>query len=217
MKEPRCSEHEDERLNIYCVSCQTPTCSMCKVFGQHKDCQVSPLLAVYQSRKAELLAAVELLAAADAGVQAAVARLDDACRLVADNAERQRRRLGESLDLLFAVLEQRKAELLQRVDAEQSRRAAALRELAERLRQRLRDGVALRDKLQQSVQADGPAHFLLTAKTLQREAAAATETPLERPEPGYESLEHLSVDTEEVETLLARMDFSQDGDDEDTQ
>lgn len=46
-----CEEHEDEKINIYCLSCQTPTCSMCKVFGQHRDCDVAPLGTVYMRQK----------------------------------------------------------------------------------------------------------------------------------------------------------------------
>ncbi|CAH2221585.1 E3 ubiquitin- ligase TRIM63 [Pelobates cultripes] len=48
---PMCEKHEDEKINIYCLSCEVPTCSMCKVFGAHKDCDVSPLQSVYQSQK----------------------------------------------------------------------------------------------------------------------------------------------------------------------
>lgn len=46
-----CEEHEDERINIYCLRCEAPTCSLCKVFGAHKDCEVAPLPAVYQRQK----------------------------------------------------------------------------------------------------------------------------------------------------------------------
>lgn len=46
-----CDEHEEEKINIYCLSCQTPTCSMCKVFGKHKDCDVAPLSSVYMTKK----------------------------------------------------------------------------------------------------------------------------------------------------------------------
>lgn len=46
-----CKEHEDERINIYCVTCEVPTCSMCKVFGSHKDCEVAPLQTVFQGQK----------------------------------------------------------------------------------------------------------------------------------------------------------------------
>lgn len=46
-----CKEHEDEKINIYCLTCEVPTCSMCKVFGAHKDCEVAPLQNVFQGQK----------------------------------------------------------------------------------------------------------------------------------------------------------------------
>ncbi|RXN11265.1 tripartite motif-containing 54-like protein [Labeo rohita] len=46
-----CKEHEDEKLNIYCITCQVTSCSLCKVFGAHKNCQVVPLPDVYQQQK----------------------------------------------------------------------------------------------------------------------------------------------------------------------
>ncbi|XP_036943211.1 tripartite motif-containing protein 54 isoform X3 [Acanthopagrus latus] len=48
-----CEDHDEEKINIYCLSCQTPTCSMCKVFGKHKDCEVAPLSSVYARQKVE--------------------------------------------------------------------------------------------------------------------------------------------------------------------
>lgn len=48
---PMCKEHEDERINIYCITCEVPTCSMCKVFGAHKDCEVAPLQSIFQGQK----------------------------------------------------------------------------------------------------------------------------------------------------------------------
>jgi len=207
-EEPACPEHEGERINIYCVSCQAPTCSLCKVFGQHRDCEVSPLHAVYQSQKAELRAAVERLAAADGPVRALVAQTDAACERIRENGELRRRRLGESFDLLYATLEERKGHLLQRVDQEAQRRVAWLQSLAEQHRQRLQLGSRLREKLEQNLQTGGAAEFLLTAKQLQEEARqAAAEAPLQGPGPGYENMEHLRVDTQEAEGLLASMDF----------
>lgn len=50
-EQPMCEEHEDEKINIYCLNCEMPTCSLCKVFGAHKDCQVAPLTNVYQRQK----------------------------------------------------------------------------------------------------------------------------------------------------------------------
>uniref|UniRef100_A0A2I3LP15 Tripartite motif-containing protein 5 n=1 Tax=Papio anubis TaxID=9555 RepID=A0A2I3LP15_PAPAN len=46
-----CEEHEEEKINIYCLSCEVPTCSLCKVFGAHKDCEVAPLPTIYKRQK----------------------------------------------------------------------------------------------------------------------------------------------------------------------
>lgn len=54
--QPMCEVHEDEKINIYCLTCSVPTCSMCKVFGSHKDCEVAPLNSIYQTQKVKNLA-----------------------------------------------------------------------------------------------------------------------------------------------------------------
>ncbi len=51
-----CEVHEEEKINIYCMTCGVPTCSMCKVFGAHKDCEVAPLNSIYQTQKVKTLA-----------------------------------------------------------------------------------------------------------------------------------------------------------------
>lgn len=48
-----CEEHEEEKINIYCLTCEVPTCSMCKVFGAHKDCEVAPLTNIYKRQKVQ--------------------------------------------------------------------------------------------------------------------------------------------------------------------
>lgn len=46
-----CDAHEEEKINIYCVTHAVPTCSMCKIFGAHKDCEVAPITSIYQTKK----------------------------------------------------------------------------------------------------------------------------------------------------------------------
>lgn len=214
--EPKCNEHKDERINIYCISCQTPTCSMCKVFGQHKDCDVSPLSTVYQSQKNELRSAVELLAAGNSCIQAVMAQMADTCKVIQENGEQTKRRLGESFDLLYAILEERKGQLLEQISRVEQDKVSALQNLVEQYQQRLQLSKQLQEKISQNLQSCNTAEFLLTAKQLQDEAQqAARATQLERPEPGYESMEHLSLDTQEVQTLLARIDFRQGNEEQD--
>lgn len=51
---PMCDAHEEEKINIYCITHAVPTCSMCKIFGAHKDCEVSPITSIYQTKKVKL-------------------------------------------------------------------------------------------------------------------------------------------------------------------
>lgn len=51
---PMCDVHKDEKINIYCVTHGVPTCSMCKIFGAHKDCEVSAITSIYQTKKVKL-------------------------------------------------------------------------------------------------------------------------------------------------------------------
>lgn len=48
---PTCDAHEGEKINIYCVTHGVPTCSMCKIFGAHKDCEVAAISHIYQTKK----------------------------------------------------------------------------------------------------------------------------------------------------------------------
>ncbi|XP_076022018.1 E3 ubiquitin-protein ligase TRIM63a [Genypterus blacodes] len=213
--EPKCKDHEDERINIYCVTCQVPTCSMCKVFGQHKDCEVSPLEAIYQSQKSELRNAVEMLATGNSCIQAVMAQMEDTCKVIKENGDLQKRRLGESFDLLYAILEERKGHLLEQISRQEEEKVAALRLMSERYKEQLLASNQLKEKVSQSMEKTGMAEFLISAKELIDQAKETARGPqLQRPEPGFESMDHLMVDTEDVEALLAQIDFGQDGNEE---
>ncbi|KAM9484512.1 E3 ubiquitin-protein ligase TRIM63 [Salvelinus alpinus] len=215
-KEPMCQEHEEEKINIYCVTCQMPTCSMCKVFGQHKDCEVSPLASVYQVQKGELSNAIDALVAGNGRLQALLNQMEDACRAVQDNAQRAKQSLGERFDLLYAVLEERKGMLLEQIGKEQDEKVTALRALAQRYGERLQAGSELTDTAVQALEQSGAAEFLLASKGLiiQTKDTAKSSLGEERPEPGFEKMDHFTLSTEHVEVVLAKMDFGMVDDDE---
>ncbi|KAJ8797046.1 hypothetical protein J1605_001856 [Eschrichtius robustus] len=80
--QPLCEEHEDERINIYCLNCEVPTCSLCKVFGAHKDCQVAPLTHVFQRQKSELSDGIAVLVGSNDRVQGVISQLQDTCKTI---------------------------------------------------------------------------------------------------------------------------------------
>uniref|UniRef100_A0A4W4H0B4 Tripartite motif-containing protein 54 n=1 Tax=Electrophorus electricus TaxID=8005 RepID=A0A4W4H0B4_ELEEL len=77
-----CEEHEEEKINIYCLTCETPTCSMCKVFGAHKNCEVAPLQTIYNRQKTELGDGIAILVAGNDRVQAVISQMEDVCRTI---------------------------------------------------------------------------------------------------------------------------------------
>lgn len=214
--EPMCQEHEGEKINIYCVTCQIPTCSLCKVFGQHKDCEVATLPTVYETQKAELSNAIDTLVASNGRLQALLNQMEDACRAVQENAQNAKQGLTERFDLLYAVLEERKAILLEQISREQDQKVASLRELAKHYGERLQSSTELTDTAVRALEQGGAAEFLVASKNLitQTKDAAKSLMGQDRPEPGFEKMDHFTVSTEHVEAVLAKMDFGVTDDDE---
>ncbi|XP_060056802.1 tripartite motif-containing protein 55 isoform X3 [Erinaceus europaeus] len=93
--QPMCEEHEEERINIYCLNCEVPTCSLCKVFGAHKDCQVAPLTHVFQRQKSELSDGIAVLVGNNDRVQGVINQLEDTCRTI-ENAKTLLQKISEA-------------------------------------------------------------------------------------------------------------------------
>ncbi len=154
------------------------------------------------------------LVAVNGRLQALLNQMEEACTAVQDNAQCAKQRLGECFDSLYAALEERKNALLERISKEQDEKIAALRSLARRYGDRLQAATELTDTAVQTLEQSGAADFLLASKNLiaQTKDVAKSSLAEERPEPGFERMDHFTLDTEQVETLLSKMDFG--GDDE---
>ncbi|XP_066497093.1 E3 ubiquitin-protein ligase TRIM63 [Hoplias malabaricus] len=183
--EPMCQEHEDEKINIYCVTHQIPTCSMCKVFGNGR-------------------------------LQALLNQMEEACKSIQDNAQHAKQKLGERFDGIYTTLEERKSALLEHISKEQDEKITSLRQLAGRYGDRLQAGTELTDTAVHALEQSSPADFLQTSKRLIAETKDTAKSLLaeERPEPGFERMDHFKLSTEHVEALLSKMDFGADEDEE---
>ena len=53
----QCLEHEEEKVNMYCVTDDQLICSLCKLVGRHRDHQVAALSDRYEKLKVRLSAA----------------------------------------------------------------------------------------------------------------------------------------------------------------
>ncbi|EPY77401.1 tripartite motif-containing protein 54 [Camelus ferus] len=203
-----CEEHEDEKINIYCLNCEVPTCSLCKVFGAHKDCEVAPLPTIYKRQKSELSDGIAMLVAGNDRVQAVITQMEEVCQTIEDNSRRQKQLLNQRFEALCAVLEERKGELLQALAREQEEKLQRVRGLIRQYGDHLEASSKLVESAIQSMEEPQMALYLQQAKELINKVGAMSKVELAgRPEPGYESMEQFTVSVEHLAEMLRTIDF----------
>ncbi|XP_050796928.1 tripartite motif-containing protein 55 isoform X4 [Gopherus flavomarginatus] len=217
-EQPMCEEHEDEKINIYCLNCEIPTCSMCKVFGAHKDCQVAPLKNVYQRQKSELSDGIAVLVGSNDRVQGIVGQLEETCRTVEECCRRQKEQLCEKFDYLYAILEERKNEMTQIITRNQEEKLEHVRSLMKKYADHLETVSKLVESGIQFMEEPEMAVFLQNVKALLRKITEASNAfQMEKIEPGYENMSHLTVNLNREEKIIREIDFyrEEEGDEED--
>ncbi|KAM3839329.1 tripartite motif-containing protein 54-like isoform 1-T1 [Vipera latastei] len=203
-----CEEHEEERINIYCVTCAVPTCSLCKVFGEHKECEVAPLSDICTKRKAELTDGIGALVAANDRIQTYLAELQSKGRNVEANCKAQKQALCEKFDRMGAILEERRKIMLQRVTYEQERKTQHLKGLSKICSDHIESSSKLVDTALQSMEEPQMSVFVQNAKVLiQRIVEMSHSCQAEVLEPGYDNMEHYTVDFNAEERILYQLDF----------
>ncbi|TRZ02948.1 hypothetical protein DNTS_008942 [Danionella cerebrum] len=173
-----CEHHEEEKINI-CLTCEVPTCSMCKVFGVHKKCDVAPLPVIYKKQKAELNDAIGILVAGNDRMQSLISQMEDICR---------------SIETLLGH--------------EQDQKLTRVRFLIRRNGDHLETSVKLVETAIQSMEEPNMAVFLENTKVLlERITDTAKGSSIEWTEPGVESMAHIILNTEEVASMLRDLVF----------
>uniref|UniRef100_H3A028 Tripartite motif-containing protein 54 n=1 Tax=Latimeria chalumnae TaxID=7897 RepID=H3A028_LATCH len=208
LEQPMCEEHEDEKINIYCLTCETPTCSLCKVFGAHKDCEVAPLSSVYQRQKSELSDGIAMLVGGNDRIQAIISQLEEVCHTIEENCRRQKQHLCEKFDFLYAILEERKSEMTQTITREQEEKLHYVRSLMKKYGDHLEVVSKLVASGIQSVDEPEMAVFLQNAKPLLKKITdASKESQMEKIEHGYENMDHFMATFEREQQVLREIDF----------
>ncbi|KAM8823428.1 tripartite motif-containing protein 55b isoform 2-T2 [Spinachia spinachia] len=213
---PMCDVHEEEKINIYCVTHGVPTCSMCKVFGAHKDCEVAAITSIYQSKKAELSDGIAMMVGNNDRMQGIVSQLEEACRAIEENGRRQKTLVCERFDQLYTILEEKKTEMSQKVTAEQEEKVNYIRGLTRKYGDHLEESCKMVELGIQTMEEPEMALFLQNTKPLLKKLAEASSTAhLDKVERGYENMDHYSVDFKKEGLALRSLDFLQDDEDED--
>uniref|UniRef100_A0A8C4VUM3 RING-type E3 ubiquitin transferase n=1 Tax=Gopherus evgoodei TaxID=1825980 RepID=A0A8C4VUM3_9SAUR len=204
---PSCEEHEEEKINIYCMTCGVPTCSLCKVFGEHKGCEVAPLSDIYMKQKSALTDGIGVLVATNDRIQAFIDNLQGICRNIEDNSKAQKQALCEKFDRMYAILEERRKIMLQRITYEQDEKTQHLKSLTRSYGEHIESSSKLVDAALQSMEELQMAVFV---QVMWQEAEISEVTQsceVEALESGYDNMEHYAVDFNAEERVLYQLDF----------
>ncbi|XP_056266526.1 E3 ubiquitin-protein ligase TRIM63-like isoform X4 [Pseudoliparis swirei] len=212
---PRCASHQQEKLNIFCVSCGVPTCSLCKVFGAHQACEVAPLDQVFLQQQAQLSACISLLVGNNQRTQAVISELEETCSAVTESGRQQQLQVGVACDHLLAALEQRRAALTLRLEAAQQQQLDRVRGERSRCSAHLETSGRLLEAAAHSLERANMAEFLQTAKPLlQKVLRGGAASHLEDVRLGDEDADRFTADFERQRRALATVDFLQDEDED---
>ncbi|XP_034561824.1 tripartite motif-containing protein 55b isoform X3 [Notolabrus celidotus] len=213
---PMCDVHEGEKINIYCVTHGVPTCSMCKVFGDHKDCEVAPITSIFQTKKTELSDGITMMVSNNDRMQGIVSQLEEACRTIEENGRRQKNLVCEKFDQLYSILEEKKREMSQKVTAEQDEKLNYIRGLTRQYGDHLEESCKIVEKGIQTMEEPEMALFLENTKPLLKKIAEASSLAhLDKVERGYENMDHYTIDFKKEGKALRSIDFIHDDEDED--
>ncbi|KAG7224310.1 hypothetical protein INR49_000553 [Caranx melampygus] len=179
---PTCSDHEGEKVNIYCLTCLVPTCSLCKVFGAHQSCQVAPLTDIYQQQKDELSGEVSSLAAVNHKIQALIDELDESCR----NIEA----------------------MTQQISSEQDGKTGHVQALVRCYGDSIEANTKLMERATSSMEETDMGAFVQNSRELITKVITATSScPTETLKPGYENLSLYKFNFSRQERALKSIDF----------
>ncbi|XP_041655750.1 tripartite motif containing 101 isoform X2 [Cheilinus undulatus] len=206
--EVTCSDHEGEKVNIYCLTCKVPTCSLCKVFGAHQSCKVAPLTDIYQLQKDELSEEVSSLKSYNEKVQALIDELEQSCRNIEENSKTQKQKVCEQFDHVLSILDERRKAMMEQITSEQEEKTGHAQALIRCYGDSVEANNKLMERATSSMEEPDQAAFVQSSRELMTKViAAASFSPVETLKPGYESLRQYRFNFSRQERALRSIDF----------
>ncbi|KAK1169810.1 E3 ubiquitin-protein ligase Midline-1 isoform X2 [Acipenser oxyrinchus oxyrinchus] len=169
-----CLEHEDEKVNMYCVTDEQLICSLCKLVGRHRDHQVAALSDRYEKLKQGLDTNLSNLIKRNNELETLMGKLIQTCQHVEVNASRQESKLIEECDQLIDIIQQRRQIIGTKI---KEGKVVRLRKLAQQIgncKQCIDKSSSLITQAEQTLKENDHARFLQTAKNITERVSMAT-------------------------------------------
>ncbi|GLD51601.1 E3 ubiquitin-protein ligase TRIM63-like isoform X1, partial [Lates japonicus] len=136
-----------------------------------------------------------------------------------ENGSRQKSKVCETFDHLFALLEEKKGEMTLRITCEQEEKLDYIRGLRKKYSEHMENTAKLLETSIQTLDESEMAVFLQTAKPLLQKIVEGTNTShLDKLQHGYENMDHFTANFDRQRRVLTNVDFikvDEDDDDDD--
>uniref|UniRef100_A0A3P9JL80 Midline 2 n=1 Tax=Oryzias latipes TaxID=8090 RepID=A0A3P9JL80_ORYLA len=169
-----CLDHENEKVNMYCLVDDQLICSLCKLVGRHREHQVSSLTDRFDKLKQTLENNLTNLVKRNSELENQMAKLIQICQQVEVNTAMHEAKLVEECDELVEIIRQRKQVIAVKI---KESKVMKLRKLAQQIancRQCLERSSALITQAEQSLKENDHARFLQSARSVAERVAMAT-------------------------------------------
>ncbi|XP_060612310.1 probable E3 ubiquitin-protein ligase MID2 [Anolis sagrei] len=204
-----CLEHENEKVNMYCVADDQLICALCKLVGRHRDHQVASLSDRFEKLKQTLEMNLTNLMKRNSELENQMAKLIQICQQVEVNTAMHEAKLMEECDELMEIIRQRKQVIAVKI---KETKVMKLRKLAQQVancRQCLERSTVLINQAEHILKENDHARFLQTAKNVaERVAMATASSQVLIPDINFnDAFENFALDFSREKKLLEGLDY----------
>uniref|UniRef100_UPI003AB0EF9A E3 ubiquitin-protein ligase Midline-1-like isoform X3 n=1 Tax=Centroberyx gerrardi TaxID=166262 RepID=UPI003AB0EF9A len=205
----QCLEHEEEKVNMYCVTDDQLICSLCKLVGRHRDHQVAALSDRYEKLRQALDANLGNLIKRNNELESLMGKLIQTCQHVEVNASRQEGKLMEECDVLIDIIQQRRQIIGTKIKEGKTQRLRKLAQQISNCKQCIERSSALITQADQTLKESDHARFLQTAKSItERVSMATASTQVLIPEIHLtDTFDTFALDFTREKKLLENLDY----------
>ncbi|XP_068061130.1 probable E3 ubiquitin-protein ligase MID2 isoform X3 [Anomalospiza imberbis] len=204
-----CLEHENEKVNMYCVADDQLICALCKLVGRHRDHQVASLSDRFEKLKQTLETNLTNLVKRNSELENQMAKLIQICQQVEVNTAMHEAKLMEECDELMEIIRQRKQVIAVKI---KETKVMKLRKLAQQVancRQCLERSTVLINQAEHILKENDHARFLQTARNVaERVAMATASSQVLIPDINFnDAFENFALDFSREKKLLEGLDY----------
>ncbi|XP_052000433.1 tripartite motif-containing protein 46 [Xyrauchen texanus] len=121
-----CVEHEHEKLQFYCRSCQRLLCPLCKLRRAHCGHKIMPIALAYQTLKEKITKEMNYILANQDAVQAQITQVESGIAQTEVNSAVAKEQLNQCVNELRGVLAERQGALAMLLEGDRAQRAGSL-------------------------------------------------------------------------------------------